>query len=62
MCICDNGLGVNEVDFLFIIVCYVISKIYELEDLEGVIILGFCGEVLVSISLVFCFSLMFSDN
>lgn len=54
ICICDNGCGIKKDELVLVLVCYVISKIVFLDDFEVIISLGFCGEVLVSISLVFC--------
>lgn len=58
ICICDNGCGIGKDDLVLVLVCYVISKISLLEDLEVIFSMGFCGEVLVSISLVLCLILI----
>lgn len=58
ICICDNGCGIKKEELVLVLVCYVISKIVLFDDLEVIISLGFCGEVLVSISLVLCLMLM----
>lgn len=54
ICICDNGLGIDKDELGFVLSCYVIFKIYIFDDLEVIMSFGFCGEVLVSISLVLC--------
>lgn len=53
ICICDNGCGIKKDELVLVLVCYVISKIVFLDDFEVIISLGFCGEVLASISSVF---------
>lgn len=51
--IIDNGSGIEEEDVVIVFLCYVISKIKNEVDLFCVYILGFCGEVFLSIVFVF---------
>lgn len=55
--ICDDGGGIVFEELLLVVFWYVISKIVSLDDFEVVVMLGFCGEVLLLIVLVSCFIL-----
>lgn len=50
--IIDDGCGILFDELVFVLMCYVISKICLFEEFEVVVMLGFCGEVFVLIVLV----------